>query len=65
MKYVIDSSVAFKWEVVEVDSDKARRLRDGSRNGTHELLAPDLFPSEIANSLVVAFPFFMPLASMP
>jgi predicted nucleic acid-binding protein len=54
MKYVIDSSVAFKWEVVEVDSDKARRLRDAFRNGSHELLAPDLFTSEIANSLLVA-----------
>jgi predicted nucleic acid-binding protein len=54
MKYVIDSSVAFKWEVVEVDSDKARRLRDAFRNGIHKLLAPDLFPSEVANSLLVA-----------
>jgi predicted nucleic acid-binding protein len=54
MRYVIDTSVAFKWEVVENDSDKAGRLRDDYRNGIHELLCPDLFPSEIANSLLVA-----------
>jgi predicted nucleic acid-binding protein len=54
MKYVIDSSTAFKWVVVETDSDKARQLRDDYRNAIHDLLAPDLFPTEISNSLVVA-----------
>ena len=29
MKYVVDSSVAFKWAVREVDSDKADLLRAG------------------------------------
>jgi predicted nucleic acid-binding protein len=43
MKYVIDSSVAFKWVVPESDSDKADRLRDAFRNAVHELLAPDVF----------------------
>jgi predicted nucleic acid-binding protein len=52
MKYVIDTSVAFKWEVVEIESDKALRLRDDFRNGVHELLAPEHFPAEIANSLL-------------
>jgi predicted nucleic acid-binding protein len=33
MKYVIDSSVAFKWVVTETDSDKAIRLREDFRNG--------------------------------
>jgi predicted nucleic acid-binding protein len=28
MKYVIDTSVAFKWVVPEIDSDNATRLRD-------------------------------------
>jgi predicted nucleic acid-binding protein len=54
MKYVVDSSVAFKWEVPEVDSDKARRLRDGARQGIHELIAPDVFPVEIAHAMTRA-----------
>jgi predicted nucleic acid-binding protein len=54
MRYVLDSSVALKWVLPEADSDKAIRLRDGYRNGVHELLAPDLFPSEIANGLASA-----------
>jgi predicted nucleic acid-binding protein len=54
MKYVIDAGVAFKFEVPEIDSDKAQRLRDDYRSGTVELLAPDHFPAEIANALLVA-----------
>jgi predicted nucleic acid-binding protein len=54
MKYVIDTSVAFKWAIAETDSDKAISLRDDFQNGIHQLLAPDLFPTEIANSLLVA-----------
>jgi predicted nucleic acid-binding protein len=53
MKFVIDSSVAMKWFVVEALRPKAIRLRDDFKNGTHELLAPDLFPTEIANVLLV------------
>ena len=54
MRCVIDSSVAFKWAVAEADSDKAVELRDGLRNGTHELLAPDIFPIELAHALTRA-----------
>ena len=54
MKYVLDSSVALKWVLPEVDSGKAIRLRDEYRNGIHELRAPDIFPSEIANGLASA-----------
>ena len=54
MKYIIDASTGFKWEVIEPLSDKAHRLRDDFRNGVHELLAPDLFPTEVANALLVA-----------
>ena len=54
MRYVLDSSVAFKWEVVEADSDKAIRLRDEARMGLHELLAPDVFPIEVAHALTRA-----------
>ena len=44
MKYVIDASIAFKWEITEPLSDKAQKLRDDFRNAVHELLVPDLFP---------------------
>jgi predicted nucleic acid-binding protein len=54
MKYVIDSSVAFKWEVPETDSDKANLLRDDYRNGIHALVAPDFFPLELAHALTRA-----------
>ena len=54
MKYVLDSSVAVKWVIAESESGRAIRLRDEYRNGVHELLAPDLFPPEIANALASA-----------
>ena len=43
MKYVIDSSVSFKWAVPESDSAKADRFRDTFRNAVRELVAPDVF----------------------
>ena len=51
MKYVVDSSVAFKWVVPEADTDKAIRLRDAYAQGFHELLAPDVFPLEVGHAL--------------
>ena len=54
MRHVFDSSVAFKWVVAEVDTDKALRLRDDFRNGVHELIAPDFFPVEVVHSLTRA-----------
>src|SRR5713101_7233822 len=54
MKYVLDSSVAFKWEVPETDSHKANLLRDDFRNAIHELLGPDLLPLELAHALTRA-----------
>ncbi len=54
MKKVIDCSTAFKWVVAEPDTDKAIRLRDEYLGALLELLAPDLFPTEIANALLVA-----------
>jgi len=54
MKRVLDSSVGFKWVVPEVDTDKAVRLRDDYRKGLIELLAPDVFPVEIAHALTRA-----------
>jgi predicted nucleic acid-binding protein len=54
MKYVLDSNVALKWVLAESDSARAIRLRDEYSNGIHELQAPDIFPSEIANGLASA-----------
>jgi predicted nucleic acid-binding protein len=54
MKYVVDSSVGFKWLVVEADTDKARLLRDDFVNGIHELLAPEIFPIEVTHALTRA-----------
>ena len=54
MKRVIDACSAFKWAVVETDTDKAERVREDFRNGVYELLAPDIFPAEIASSLLTA-----------
>ena len=53
MKYVIDSSVEFKTFVKEVDSAKALQLRDEFHRGIHELLAPDLFATEVCNVLMI------------
>jgi predicted nucleic acid-binding protein len=54
MKYVIDSSVGVKWVIPEVDSAKALRLRDDYRHAVVELLAPDFYPFEVANSITRA-----------
>ena len=54
MKYVVDTSVAFKWVVAESLADKAIRLRDDFRKGIDELLAVDIFPAEIGNAILVA-----------
>jgi predicted nucleic acid-binding protein len=54
MKYVVDASVALEWVLSEAHSDKARELRDGFDRGIHELLAPDVFPIEVAHALTRA-----------
>ena len=54
MKYIIDSSVAFKWVVPEIDSDKADDLRTEYLLGLHEFHAPDIFPIELAHALTRA-----------
>jgi predicted nucleic acid-binding protein len=54
MRYVLDSSVAFKCAVFEVDTDKALLLRDDFRNAVHEFIAPDVFPIEVVHSLTKA-----------
>jgi len=54
MKYVLDASVALKWVLAEVDSDKADALRDAFRNGVHDFLAPDIFPIEVGHAIARA-----------
>ncbi|MGC8642213.1 MAG: type II toxin-antitoxin system VapC family toxin [Isosphaeraceae bacterium] len=51
MRYVLDSCVAVKWFLAEPDSPQAIRLRDDFDQQVHELLAPDIFPVEIAHAL--------------
>ena len=51
MKAILDSSVAFKVVVPEEHSDKATSLMKEYRNGFHQLLAPDIFPVELAHAL--------------
>jgi predicted nucleic acid-binding protein len=54
MKYVLDSSVAFKQVVPESGTPRAIRLRDEFRAGVHELTAPDVLPPELAHALTRA-----------
>jgi predicted nucleic acid-binding protein len=54
MKYVLDCSVALKTVLPEVDSWKAIGLLKEYSQAIHELLAPDIFPPEIANGLATA-----------
>ena len=51
MRYVLDSCIAVKWFLAEVDSAKAIQLRDQFDQQIHDLLAPDVFPVEIAHAL--------------
>jgi predicted nucleic acid-binding protein len=54
MKYVLDSSVAFKWEVAEANSAKADALRRDFCNNVHELIAPEIFTVEVSHALTRA-----------
>ena len=53
MKCVIDSSVDVKTYVAEPDSGTAIRLRDEYHQGLHQLMAPDIFPTEMCNVLMI------------
>src|SRR5436309_1277441 len=54
MRYVLDSSVAVKFVLPELDADKALRLRDDARQAIHNLVAPDVFPVEVGHALTRA-----------
>jgi predicted nucleic acid-binding protein len=47
-RFVVDASVALKWYLPEVHRLHAQRLRDPR----HDLVAPELFPLEVANTLL-------------
>jgi predicted nucleic acid-binding protein len=53
MKYVLDTSADIKTFVQEQDSGKAIRLRNEYHQGVHELIAPDIFPTEMCNVLMI------------
>jgi hypothetical protein len=57
MKYVLDASVGIKWVMNEIDSAKARQLRDDFRSQIHD--------ARLLNSLQPTFPFIIALASFP
>jgi predicted nucleic acid-binding protein len=54
MRYALDSNFSLKWVLIETDSDKARRLRAEFEQQIHDLLAPDVFPVEVAHGLAKA-----------
>ena len=51
MNIVLDASVAAKWLLVEVDSDKADALFRAWTNKRVGLLAPEILPAEVASAL--------------
>jgi predicted nucleic acid-binding protein len=51
MRYVLDASVALCWVIPRPLSPKALLLRDEFRQQIHELIAPSVYPQEIANAL--------------
>jgi predicted nucleic acid-binding protein len=53
VKYVIDASVDIETYVQEQESGKAVRLRNEYHQGVHELIAPDMFPTEMCNVLMI------------
>ena len=54
MRAVLDASVGMKLGIPEQDSSKAEALIADYIAGVHELLAPDIFPIEIAHGLIRA-----------
>jgi len=51
MTFVLDASVALKWELPEDDSAEALRVRAAFESDGHEFIAPDVFQVEIAHAL--------------
>jgi predicted nucleic acid-binding protein len=54
MRYVLDASVAVKWELQESDSADALSLLDDIDAGLVEVVAPNTFSVEVAHALTKA-----------
>jgi len=54
MKFVLDSNIAIKWVLPESDTAQSLALRDNFLKQVHELIAPDVFPVEVAHALTKA-----------
>lgn len=54
MRSALDSCAALKWVLAEPDSAKALQILDDLQNGVRELVAPDVFPVEVAHALTRA-----------
>ncbi len=54
MRYVLDASVALRWVLRDPLQPQALRLRSDYQSKTLELLAPDIFPAEVAGALTKA-----------
>lgn len=52
--FVLDSSVAVKWVLKEAGTQKALVLRNDIQRQIHEVIAPDVFVSEVAHALTKA-----------
>ena len=51
MRYVLGASAAICWVLPRPLAPRALRLREDFRNRVHELIAPSIFPAEIAGAL--------------
>ena len=54
MRYVLDASAALCWVLPRPNSGKSLQLRDDFQHALHELLAPSVFPGEVASALTKA-----------
>jgi predicted nucleic acid-binding protein len=54
MRLVLDSNVALKLVLPEPDVDAVLRLLDNYYAGIHELIAPNVFPVEVAHAITRA-----------
>ena len=54
MTYVLDASVSLRWVLPNALSAKALKLRDEYQQKIHDLIAPSIYPGEIANALTKA-----------
>ena len=54
MKYVVDASVTLRVVLQNALTAKAVQLLDDYRNQVHELIAPNIFPAELASALTKA-----------